>query len=286
MNMMTPLMTPFPPSTATNWLEIHRGDAPLVVSFPHTGIDIPAPFDWGMVSRDFSLTDTDWHIEKLYDFVRDMGATTIRTHVSRAVIDVNRDPSGASLYPGQATTGLCPLTTFDGEPLYHPGFEPNEESINTRRALYFEPYHAALADEIARLRGTHDTVVVYDCHSIRSVVPRLFEDRLPVLNIGTNGGQSCSPELRESLGAMAYSSGFSSIMDGRFKGGWITRHHGQPDNGVHAVQMELAMRGYLLDEHDPAVFDVGFAQPLRAVLVTLLQACLAFAEAGVTEGAP
>jgi N-formylglutamate deformylase len=282
MNMMTPLMT----SSSTSWLEIHRGDAPLVVSFPHTGLDIPAPFDWGMVSRDVSLRDTDWHIEKLYGFARDMGATTIRTRVSRSVIDVNRDPTGASLYPGQATTGLCPLTTFDGDPLYHPGFEPDEDSISDRRALYFEPYDAALADEIARLRRHHDTVVLYDCHSIRSVVPRLFEDRLPVLNIGTNGGQSCSPELRESLGAMAYSSGFSSIMDGRFKGGWITRHHGQPANAVHAVQMELAMRGYLLDENDPAVFDDEFAAPLRAVLTTLLQACLAFAEAGVSEGAP
>ena len=267
-----------------DWLELHQGDAPLIVSFPHTGTDIPQEIEANLVSAWLGRKDTDWWVHELYGFARELGATTVRTSLSRTVIDVNRDPSGASLYPGQATTDLCPVTSFDGEPLYHSGREPDAAQINARRERYFEPYHAALAAEIARLRLRHGRVVLYDAHSIRSQVPRLFEGALPNFNIGTHSGRACDAALVSAVQAACNDCGFTQVTDGRFKGGWTTRHYGQPARGVHAIQMELACRGYL-DEPDtpdpgnwPVAFDAQRAVPLQNVLRQVLRACLAFAE--------
>lgn len=270
----------------TDWLTIRRGDAPLVLSFPHTGTDIPAEFEPRLVSPWLARKDADWWIEKLYDFAADLGATLVRTGISRTIIDVNRDPSGVSLYPGQATTGLCPLTSFDGEPLYKDGEEPDEAEIALRRTTYFQPYHDALAAEIARLRENHPVVVLYDCHSIRSVIPRLFEDTLPVFNIGTNSGASCAPELAEAVRAQCAQSDFPAVLNGRFKGGYITRQYGKPVEGVHAVQMELGCRGYMQEplgpvneDNWPTPYDPGYAVPIRTVLTAIMEDCLGFANA-------
>ena len=269
----------------TDWLTIRRGDAPLVLSFPHTGTDIPAEFEPRLASPWLARKDADWWIEKLYDFAADLGATLVRTAISRTIIDVNRDPSGASLYPGQATTGLCPLTSFDGEPLYRDGQEPDEAEIASRRETYFQPYHDALAAEIARLRESHPVVVLYDCHSIRSVIPRLFEDTLPVFNIGTNSGASCAPELAEAVQRQCARSEFPAVLTGRFKGGYITRKYGQPAEGVHAVQMELGCRGYMMEplgpvseDNWPTPYDAAYAAPIRTVLTAIMQECLGFAD--------
>ena len=266
----------------TPWLEVHRGDLPLVVSFPHTGIEIPADFAGRIASHWLARKDADWWVHRLYDFAADLGATTTRTAISRTVIDVNRDPSGASLYSGQATTELCPLTTFDGEPLYHRGQEPDAAEIASRRKQYFDPYHAALAAEIERLRAAHGCVVLYDAHSIRSRVPRLFDGMLPHLNLGTNRGASCDPSLTLAIERACESPRFSRVTNGRFIGGWTTRHYGSPARGVHAVQMELSCRGYL-DEADPPTeanwpsqFDAARAEPLRILLTQVLKACVSF----------
>jgi formiminoglutamase len=224
------------------FLEIVRGEAPLLLSVPHTGVEIPDEIAPSLLSPWLARKDTDWHVERLYEFAQGLGATVLRTSISRTAIDVNRDPSGASLYPGQATTELCPTTTFDGEPLYRPGQEPSPAEIARRRALYHAPYHAALSDEIARLRQKHPRIVLYDCHSIRSRIPRLFEGELPHLNLGTNSGASCDPALQEAIEEVCAVSPFSWVANGRFKGGWITRQYGRPEVGVHAVQMELACR--------------------------------------------
>ena len=181
------------------WLEIRRGRAPLLVSFPHTGTDIPAALERRLVSRWLALKDTDWWVDRLYAIAHDLDATTVRTGISRSVIDANRDPSGASLYPGRATTELCPRATFDGEPLYVSGGEPDEEEIAARRARYFDPYHAALASELARLSEEHGIVVLYDAHSIRSRIPRLFAGTLRHLNLGTHDGRSCDPALAHAV---------------------------------------------------------------------------------------
>ena len=259
------------------WLTVQRGDAPLLVSLPHTGLELPSDCTANLVSPALARNDADWHVEKLYAFAADLDATIVRTALSRTVIDVNRDPAGAALYPGQATTGLVPTETFDGRPLYRHGGAPTPDEIERRKRLYFAPYHAALADELERLRAQHACVVLYDCHSIRSMIPRLFSGELPVFNIGTNDGKSCDPMLTQAIEAECRSSPWSCIVNGRFKGGWITRTYGRPTNEVHAVQMELALRGYLPEETDPPRWDPEFAQPIQHTLRAVLDACLAFA---------
>ena len=266
------------------WLSVQRGEVPLVVSMPHTGTDL-ADIEASIVSPWLARRDADWWVDKLYGFAGDLGATVIRTSISRTVIDPNRDPSGISLYPGQATTELCPTTTFDGEPLYRPGSGPDEAEIARRRHAWFEPYHQALTAEIARLRARHRTVVLYDCHSIRSRIPRLFAGELPNFNIGTNSGASCAPELTARIEAVCGQTTFSRVTNGRFKGGYTTRHHGRPADGVHAVQMELACRGYMDDPEDvnpgnwPTPYDEKHAASLRAALQRILTACIEFAQA-------
>ena len=267
-------------------LEVHRGDAPLVVGFPHTGTEIPSEIEDRFVSPWLARQDADWWVDRLYDFAADLGATTVRTRVSRSVIDVNRDPSGASLYPGQATTELCPTTTFDGEPLYRAGMEPDAAEIARRRATWFDPYHAALEEELTRLRERHGRVVLYDAHSIRSHVPRLFEGELPQFNIGTNGGATCDPALTTAVEAACDVSGLSRVTNGRFKGGWTTRRYGRPEASVHAIQMELACRGYMDEpphpwspDNWPSPYSDARAAPMRTALTEVLKACLAFARA-------
>jgi formiminoglutamase len=269
--------------TLPAWLSVARGDAPLVMSLPHTGTDL-ADLQPRLASRWLGQRDCDWWIDRLYDFAARLGATVVHTAVSRTVIDVNRDPSGASLYPGQATTGLCPTETFDGEPLYRQGEAPDAAETERRRAEFFDPYHAAIEAEIARLRARHANIVLYDCHSIRSIIPRLFEGRLPVFNLGTNGGASADPDLQARVTELIAGSGRSFVVNGRFKGGWITRHHGKPAAGVHALQMELACRGYLREPigpvgagNWPVAYDADFAAPMRARLTEIIETAIRWA---------
>lgn len=266
-----------------DWLEVHPGHAPLVVSFPHTGTDLPADLVDRYVSPWAARRDADWWVDKLYDFARELGATTVRTSISRSVIDANRDPSGASLYPGMATTELCPTTDFDGEPLYRDGQAPDEAEIARRRETYFQPYHTAIREQLDRLRARHDKVVLFDAHSIRSRIPRLFEGELPQFNIGTNDGKTCGAALARAVKTVCEISKHGFVVNGRFKGGWTTRHYGEPAKGIHAIQLELSCRGYI-DEPDvptpdnwPTPYDAKRAAALRKVLKDILGACLLFA---------
>ena len=266
------------------WLSVTRGHAPLLMSLPHTGLEL-GPIEPRFASSWLARKDTEWWIEQLYDFAQGLGATIVRTAISRSVIDVNRDPSGASLYPGQATTELCPITTFDGESLYRDGEAPLPEEIAARRAKWFDPYHAALKGELRRLRGSHGRLALYDCHSIRSKIPRLFEGELPVFNLGTNGGVSVEPALSGAVERALAASGRSFVVNGRFKGGWITRSYGDPARGVHALQMEVACRGYMrepsevADHNWPSPYDPRSAAPMRRTLKTILQAALEWVRA-------
>lgn len=266
-----------------DWLTVRRGEAPLIIGMPHTGTDIPDDILSTMVSPWRARKDADWWVDRLYAFAADMDATIVRTAISRSVIDVNRDPSGVSLYPGMTTTGLCPTETFDGEPLYLPGHEPDEAEIARRREAWFAPYHAALSAGIERLSAA-GPVVLYDAHSIRSVVPRLFEGELPQFNIGDNDGATCDPALTAAVEGACAVSGLGHVVNGRFKGGWTTRHYGRPDLGRHAIQMELADRGYMddpagsVDETNwPSPWSPDRAAAILPTLTAVLTACLDFA---------
>ena len=264
-------------------VETFSGTSPVILAFPHTGTWVPD----GIVARrngeGIKLRDTDWHVHELYAGLLPE-ATTVRATFHRYVIDANRDPSGESLYPGQNTTGLVPLTDFDNAPIWREGEEPTEVEVAERTARFHRPYHAALEAEIARLRGLHDKIVLYDCHSIRSVLPRLFAGRLPVFNLGTNDGKAADAGLQERVASIMAGTGRSWAVNGRFKGGWITRHHGRPGEGVHALQMELSNRGYLREpegkgapENWPVPYDPDFAVPMRTVLTRILETCLEWA---------
>ncbi len=263
-----------------DWLVVERREAPLIVSIPHAGVDLLG-FEPAFVDPWLPRKDADWRLDELYDFIAPLGATLVRTKLSRSIIDVNRDPSGASLYPGQATTELVPTTTFDGKPLYRESqAAPDAAEVDRRRRLYFDPYHAALRGEIARLRQNHRRVGLFDAHSIRSRIPRLFEGELPLFNLGTNFGASCSHELRETVSGLLAGSGRRSVVDGRFKGGWITRAHGRPSEGVEALQLELACRAYMTEPERPAPgnwptpIDEARAAPTRATIGRVLEAIL------------
>jgi N-formylglutamate deformylase len=269
-----------------SWLTVRQGSAPLLLCMPHTGTTIPAEIEARLVSPWLARKDTDWWIDRLYEFTSELGASVVRTDISRTVIDCNRDPSGGSLYPGQATTELCPTTTFDGELLYRTGGAPQEPDIAARRNAWFDPYHRAIEREIARLRALHPVIVLYDCHSIRSKIRRLFTGTLPHFNIGTFAGASCAPELTAHIEQLCDGGPFSRVTNGRFKGGYTTRHYGRPHQGVHALQMELACRGYLHEPQGevdvsnwPCPWDETVAAPMRALLEQVLSACVMFAAA-------
>lgn len=270
-------------SELPDWLEIHRGDAPLIVSFPHTGTELPESLAERFVSPWLARRDADWWVHELYAFVHALGATTVRTAISRSVIDVNRAPDGHSLYPGQTTTGLCPDVTFDNGPLYHEGQAPDDEEIAQRRQTWFDPYHAALRAEIARLRQSHPVVVLYDAHSIRSHIPHLFEGELPQFNIGSNNDLSCDNALTDEVERLCAASDYSHVRNGRFRGGYITRHYSDIAGGVHTLQMELACRGYMAEpdtitpDNWPTPWQPAIAEPLRMPLQQVMRACLDFA---------
>lgn len=253
---------------------LSAGTGPLVVSMPHSGLALSPDLESRLCDQARALPDTDWHIPQLYDCLDDLNASVIRANYSRYVVDLNRDPSGQSLYPGQATTGLVPTEFFDGAPLYRDGMAPDGAEIEARRQEYFEPYHNALAELLAESRSRHGYAVLWDAHSIASVVPRLFEGRLPDLNLGTHSGQSCAPEIQAAAeAAMANATDYETISNGRFKGGWITRHYGQPAYHVHALQMEIAQIAYMA-EGAPFTFDADKASRLRPVLKSILKAAL------------
>jgi len=251
-------------------VEIVRGSGPIVLGMPHGGTFVPGDIVERLNEVGQGLSDADWHIDRLYrDLLPD--ATVVAATFHRYVIDANRDPEGTSLYPGQNTTGLVPLTDFDGRPLWREGEEPDEAEIADRLARFHAPYHAALEAELARVRAEHGIAILYDCHSIRSVVPYLFEGTLPDLNIGTNGGTSCAPTIEHAVAEAGAASPCSHVVNGRFKGGWTTRHYGRPDEGRHAIQMEIAQSAYMT-ETPPWAYSRAKAETLRETLKTILEA--------------
>ncbi|MGN6704605.1 MAG: N-formylglutamate deformylase [Rhodanobacter sp.] len=254
---------------------LHRGRVPLLISLPHDGSFIPGDLAARMQPAARRSSDTDWHVARLYEPLAEaLGASVLKPAASRYVVDLNRPADGHALYPGQRETGLVPLTGFDGEPLYLDGEAPDPAEVQRRINEYWQPYHDALAQELARLQAEHGRVVLWEGHSIRSRVPMLFEGRLPDFNLGTADGVSCDAALQARLaGGLQAQSRFSVAVNGRFKGGYITRHYGRPDAGVQAVQLELVQLNYM-DEASFA-YDASKASQVQAVIAALLHACLA-----------
>ena len=244
---------------------VTEGDGPVLLAQPHGGTEIPDAILQRLNAHGHARADTDWHIGRLYaDLLAD--ASTVSTPIHRYVIDANRDPVDESLYPGQNTTSLCPTTTFDGDPIYLPGQAPSQDEIQQRQKQYHQPYHDALAEQLQRIHQRHGYAILYDCHSIRSLVPYLFEGKLPDFNIGSNSGASCDPAIEAAVHQQCAAAGeYSSVLNGRFKGGWTTRHYGQPQQGYHAIQMELAQCNYMR-EQPPWSYEDASADKLRVIL--------------------
>src|SRR5690606_13777185 len=254
---------------------LHRGTAPLLVSVPHDGTHLPADIASRLSESARRVPDTDWHIAKLYAFARAMGASMIVPTHSRYVVDLNRSPDDVSLYPGQNTTGLCPQVQFSGEAVYLPGEEPSPEEIRARVTTWWQPYHDALRAELERLRARFGRVLLWEGHSIRSELPFLFEGRLPDLSLGTAEGRSCAPGLQARLEqVMAAQVRYTHVCNGRFKGGYITRHYGAPSEGIDAVQLELAQCSYM-DEATGQYLPDQAERLQQTVLRPLLEAGLA-----------
>jgi N-formylglutamate deformylase len=254
--------------------DLHRGTAPILVSLPHDGSEIPPPLAARMTERAQRAPDTDWHVARLYEVARDIGASILRPRYSRYVVDLNRPPDDTSLYPGQNTTGLCPAVQFTGEPVYLEGQAPDASEIAARVQRYWQPYHAVLREELNRIRNAHGRVVLWEGHTIRgSDLPFLFEGRLPDLNLGTSGGASCSPALQKRLeSTLAAQKEFDWVANGRFKGGYITRHYAAPLSGIEAVQLEMSQRRYM--DEDTFEWDSERAPHAQAVIRRLLEVTL------------
>lgn len=252
-----------------------RGEGPVVLGMPHAGTEIPPEIAAKLNETGRALADTDWHVDRLYDGLLP-GATVVRATVHRYVIDANRDPGGLSLYPGQNTTTLVPLTDFDGREIWRQ--PPDEAEIAERLTAFHAPYHKALSGELTRIRDRYGVAILFDCHSIRSRIPFLFEGVLPDFSIGTNEGTTCAPQISQAVDSVCRAApGYTSVLDGRFKGGWTTRHYGRPSEGLHALQMELAQTTYLDAEAPPWRFDHTKAARLRHHLGHMLASLAALA---------
>ena len=261
------------PDSASDIVTLHRGTAPLLVSLPHDGSAIPPALAARMTPEARRAPDTDWHVSRLYAFARELGASVLVPRYSRYVVDLNRPEDDTSLYPGQNTTGLCPIVRFSGDPVYLPGQDPAPDEIAARVDAYWRPYHQALQQELVRIREIHGRAVLWEGHSIRSVLPFLFEGRLPDLNLGTAAGASCTPQTQARLEAvLAAQSDYTWVANGRFKGGYITRNYGQPAQGVEAIQLEIAQLCYM--DEDAGRYEPDRAGRLQPLLASLLRASL------------
>jgi N-formylglutamate deformylase len=253
--------------------QLTRGRVPLLVSIPHMGTEIPPDLQAGYVQRALAVEDADWHLDRLYAFAHDLGASVLQPRFARYVIDLNRPPDNAPMYPGASNTELCPTRFFDGEALYA-GAAPTAVEQERRRASYWQPYHDALAGELARLKQEHGYALLWDAHSIRSEIPWLFDGVLPDLNIGTNAGASAAPSITEAVAAAAAGDPrYTRAVNGRFKGGYITRHYGNPEEHVHAVQLEMTQKSYMR-EAPPYDYLPGTAAQVQPVLRSMVEAAL------------
>jgi len=253
---------------------LFKGNVPLLISMPHNGEDIPSDIALRMTDTAHRVPDTDWHKDRLYDFAEKLGAYIIKPKYSRYVIDLNRDPKGVDLYPGANSTELCPTTAFDLSPLYLDGQQPDANEINQRINQYWQPYHHALEDTLNEIKSKFGCAVLLEAHSILSHVPRFFEGQLPDFNFGTADGKSCDIALAENIGQLDFSP-YTKVVNGRFKGGFITRAYGKPSENIHAIQLELSQDTYM--NEDSLSYNDELANQVKPKLKMLVDCLLQFA---------
>lgn len=254
--------------------ELSKGNVPLLISMPHNGEKIPDDIAVTMTPEAMTVADTDWYKDKLYDFAKALGAYIIKPHYSRYVIDLNRDPKGTNLYPGANSTELCPTTAFDLSALYQEGKQPTAEEIQRRVELYWQPYHDALATALGEIKKAHGVAVLLEAHSIMSHVPRFFEGQLPDFNFGTASGESCSDQLISAVESLDFAP-YSQVTNGRFKGGFITRNYGNPEQNIHALQLELSQATYMVEKEH--LYDDSKANKVKPKLEMLVKQLIKFA---------
>lgn len=254
--------------------DLQPADGPVLVAMPHVGTMLPPAMAARMTATGRAIPDTDWHIDEPYRHAHGLGCGVLKARFSRYVVDLNRGPQEGALYPGKPDTGIVPLLSFDGAPLYLDGREPDADEMNERIELYWKPYHAALGAELQRLRERWGFAILWDAHSIRSHVPRLFEGQLPDLNFGTHDGAACSAALIGHVLAVAENTAYTQVLNGRFKGGYTTRHYGSPALNLHAIQLEMAQSVYLEAEEQPFAPDRAKVENLSFLVNALLQAAL------------
>lgn len=246
------------------------GTLPIILSIPHAGTEVPGHIVEHMTDKAKLIPDTDWHVHRLFEFAKDSGIHIIKARYSRYVVDLNRDPEDHSLYPGQFTTGLCPVNLFDGSAIYKPDAAPNASEIRERVRDYWKPYHAKLDELISSSLFQHGCAVLFDAHSIASQVPNLFEGTLPELNLGTNDGRSCCLALHDALSYVCEKSPYTHVVNGRFKGGYITRHYGNPLRNVQAMQLEISQSTYM-ENYPSFAYDEVRAKKLEKTLEQFLK---------------
>jgi len=257
---------------------LRQGTQPLLISMPHVGTHVPPALQARFTAQARQVPDTDWHLERLYDFADALGASVLVATHSRYVIDLNRPPDNQNLYPGQDTTALCPIDTFDKTPIYAANDLPDDDEVSARRDAIWHPYHRQLQAELDRLTAAHGTIVLWEAHSIRSVLPRFFQGKLPDLNFGTANGASCDPGLAQAVLAIGKAAtGYSAVLNGRYTGGYITRQYGRPAQGIHAVQLEMTQCSYM-QEALPFDYVPERSMGIQPHLRQMISASLAFAK--------
>lgn len=261
--------------------QYHCGNSPLLISMPHVGTLFPEALTHRLTTEAKQLPDVDWHLPILYDIAKDYDISVISAEYARYLIDLNRSPENTSLYPGQDVTGLCPIDTFAKQSIYLRDEQPSEEEIQNRIKKYWQPYHEKLTSELKRIHATHGVAILWDAHSIASHVPRFFSGQLPDLNFGTADSSSCGislqNELAKTINNSVHAKNFSHVFNGRFKGGYITRHYGAPNKNIHAVQLEMSQSIYM-EENPPYKYDAELAQKIKPLLGDLLETCLSWAK--------
>jgi N-formylglutamate deformylase len=256
----------------------HEGDSPLLVSVPHDGRVLPPDIAARMTPEALEIPDTDWHVGQLYEFCKDLNASMIVATHSRYVVDLNRSMSDEALYEGQVSTGLCPAQTFGGVAIYSDASLVTESEKESRVVDYWQPYHEKIGQRLQQLKDRFGYALLWDAHSIPSRVPSLFPGELTELNIGTNNGASCPQAISAAVAEVAAKSPYSTVLDGRFRGGFITRNYGSPAERQYAIQLELAQRSYM--HEDTLLYDAQRAARLAETLQRMLSV---FAESAAKE---